>query len=90
MNLYVSIKEIEDYSAKLGNYGSELSQAAGNIAYIKNQLNDTLRERAGLGRRLEKAKSAISACENNMAKMERFLLYAIEEYKKCENNIYTS
>lgn len=87
MNLYVSIKEIEDHPIKLSNYGRELLQAADNIEYIKNQLNDTLRERAGLGERLEKAKNAISAYENNMINMGRLLLYAIEEYKKCENQI---
>lgn len=87
MNLYVSIKEIEDHPIKLSNYGRELLQAADNIEYIKNQLNDTLRERTGLGERLEKAKNAISAYENNMINMGRLLLYAIEEYKKCENKI---
>ena len=76
MNLYVSIKEIEDHPIKLSNYGRELLQAADNIEYIKNQLNDTLRERAGLGERLEKAKNAISAYENNMINMGRLLLYA--------------
>ena len=87
VKLYVSIKQMEERSLKFGNYGSALSQAADQILYIENQLNDTLRERAGLGGRLGKTETAIRACKDNMEKMQRSLLYAIEEYNKCENSI---